>query len=198
MTEKAGNEVGVDPRLMDLASAPDFVRLKTLVALNERTAGAGELAEALGVDITAMRGHLERMCDQGLIEIVGGSLDQAGDEPRYRALVRALYSNEEWAMLGVETRRGLCAMVAQFLAADVEQAIEAGTFSTREESHTSRTLSVVDEQGWRELNRIQDEALEASFAVQAASAERLAESGEDGIRVMSAMLCFEMPAPGSS
>jgi hypothetical protein len=62
--------------------------------------------------------------------------------------------------------------------------------------HSSRAVSVVDERGWQELTRIQSEALEASFAVQAESAERLAESGEDGITVMSAMLCFEMPGTG--
>jgi hypothetical protein len=53
----------------------------------------------------------------------------------------------------------------------------------------------VDERGWSELARIFSEALEKSFTVQAASAERLAGSGANGIKVMSAMLCFEMPAP---
>ncbi len=197
MTEKAGNEVGVDRRLMDLVS--DSVRLKALVVLNERTAGSAELAELLGVDAAAMSEHLEKMRAQGLIEVVGGSLDRAGEEPRYRALVRALWSNEEWAMLGVETRRRLSAMVVQISRGGCRAGDRGRHFRHPRQSRTPAALSRSwTSRGWRELNRIQDEALEASFVVQAASAERLAENGDDGIRVMSAMFCFEMPAPRRS
>lgn len=194
MTEKTGSEVGIDRRLVDLAS--DSVRRDALVVLNERTAEANELAAKLGVDVATMRGHLEKMRLQGLIEVVGDSPGEGAAEPRYRALVRALWSNEEWASLSLEERRQLSAWIVKMIVADADEALEAGTFNARDDSHASRSVSVVDERGWRELTRIQSEALEASFAVQAESAERLAESGADGITVMSAMLCFEMRAPG--
>ena len=86
------------------------------------------------------------------------------------------------------------------IVADAEESLEAKVFNRRVDSHASRTVSVVDERGWRELTRIQSEALEASFAVQAESAERLAESGEEGITVLSALLCFEIEKkePGAS
>jgi DNA-binding transcriptional ArsR family regulator len=194
--EKTGSEAGIDRRLVDLAS--DFVRRDALVVLNERTAEAIELAGKLGVDVPTMRDHLEKMRDQGLIEVVGDSPDEGAVEPRYRALVRALWSNEEWVSLSLEERRQLSAWIVKMIVTDADKALEAGTFNARDDSHASRAVSVVDERGWRELTRIQSEALEASFAVQAESAERLAESGENGITVMSAMLCFEMPAPGPS
>ena len=193
MIEKTGSDVGIDRRLVELAS--DSVRLKALVALNDCSAAATELAGKLGVDAVTMGEQLEKMRAQGLIEVVGDPPDPAA-EPRYRALVRALWSNEEWATLSLEERRQLSAWIVQSVLADSDRALEAGTLSARTDSHVSRTVSVVDERGWRELTRIQNEALEACFAVQAASAERLAESGEDGLTVMSAMLCFEMPAPG--
>ncbi len=195
MTEKTGSE-GIDQRLVDLAS--DSIRRNALVVLNERTAEATELAGDLGVDVATMRGHLEKMRDQGLVEVVGDASASAAVEPRYRALVRALWSTEEWAALTLEERRQLSAWIVGRIVSDAEVALEADTFNARSDSHASRTVSVVDERGWRELTRIQAEALEASFVVQAESAERLAESGEDGIAAMSAMLCFEMPAPGPS
>ena len=77
--------------------------------------------------------------------------------------------------------------------ADIRKAFEAGTFEAREDRHISRVVSPVDEQGWRELIQIQEDALKASFAVHAASAERLAESGEEGLAAMSAMICCELP-----
>jgi DNA-binding transcriptional ArsR family regulator len=191
--EKTGSEEGIDQRLVDLAS--NSLGLKALVVLNERTAAASELAATLGADAATMRVHLEKLRDQGLIEVVDDATDGGVLERRYRALVRALWSNDEWASLSPEDRRQLSAWIVAMIAGDAEQALEAGTFNARTDSHASRVVSVVDERGWRELTRIFAEALEASFAVQAESAERLAESGEDGITVMSAMLCFEMPAP---
>jgi DNA-binding transcriptional ArsR family regulator len=192
--EKTGSDGGIDQRLVDLAS--DSVRRDALVILNERTAEATELAEMLGVDAATLRGHLEKMRAQGLIEVIG----DGSAEPSYRALVRALWSNEEWASLNLEERRHLSAWIVKMIVADAEVALETGSFNTRNDSHASRTVSVIDERGWSQLTQIYSDALEASFAVQAESAERLAESGEDGITVMSAMLCFEMPAlePGPS
>lgn len=198
MTEKTGNEVGIDRRLVDLAS--DSVRRDALVVLNERTADPAELAGKLGVDVATMRADLEKMRAQGLVEVVEDLPNGGGAEPRYRALVRALWSNEEWVSLSLEERRQLSAWIVKMIVTDADLALEAGTFNARDDSHASRSVAVVDDRGWRELTRIQNEALEASFAVQAESAERLAESGEDGIAVMSAMLCFEVPPPeqGSS
>jgi DNA-binding transcriptional ArsR family regulator len=194
VTEKAGNEVGIDPRLVDLAS--DSVRRDALMVLNERTANAAELAGWLGVEVATMSDHLEKMRAQGLVEIVGESRGGGGeDAPRYRALVRALWSSEEWATLSMEERRQLSNWIVRMIVTDADVALESGTFNARDDSHASRTSSVVDERGWRELTRIFAEALEASFAVQAESAERLAESGAEGVRVMSAMLCFELPGP---
>jgi hypothetical protein len=192
MIEKTGSEVGIDRRLKDLAS--NSVRLNALAVLNERTAAANELAATLGVDAATMRGQLEKMLEQGLIEVVGKSSSEGAADPCYRALVRALWSNEEWAVLSIEERRQLSAWLVETVAAGAAEALEAGTFNARDDTHASHTVSVVDECGWQELTRIQNEALEACFAIQAESAERLAESGEDGIRVMSAMLCFEMPS----
>lgn len=193
MIDETGSKVGIDQRLVELAS--NSARVRALVMLNERAAGAAELARDLGVDPATMTGHLEKMCDQGLIEIVTDSPAQGAAEPRYRALVEALWSNEEWAALSLERRQHLSAWVVQRIVTGADEALRSGAFNRRADAHASRTLSVVDERGWRELTRIHAAALEASFAVQAESAERLAESGENGITVMSAMLCFEMPTP---
>jgi DNA-binding transcriptional ArsR family regulator len=181
----------IDRRLIQLASDP--VRFKVLVLLNDRSAGVGEVAAELDIDPSAAGRHLDAMHDAGLIEIVGEVLNRGAVEPRYRAVVRALWDDEEWEALGREERQRLTAWIMSMIEADAGAAIEQGTFTSRKDSHISRTASLVDEQGWSELTRIKQEALEGIFAVQAASAERLAETGEEGIPVMSALLCFELP-----
>lgn len=183
----------IDRRLIRLASDP--LRRQVLTLLNQRSAGADEVAAELDIDLSAASRHLESMRDAGLIEVVGEALNRGAVEPRYRALVRALWDEDDWEALSEEEQRRLAGWIIEMIESDARAAIEEGTFTARKDAHATRTVSVVDEQGWRELTRIKQEALEGIFAVQAASAERLDESGEEGIPVMSALLCIELP-PG--
>ncbi len=181
----------IDRRMIQLASDP--VRRQALVLLSERTAGASEVAEELKISAMNAGRHLDQMHEAGLIEVVGETLSRGVVEPRYRAAVRALWDNEAWEELSLEERKRLTVWILEMIDADTREAVEAGTFTERVSSHASRTISQVDEQGWSELSRIKDDALAAIFAVQAASAERLAEMGEEGIPAMSAMLCCVLP-----
>jgi hypothetical protein len=108
-----------------------------------------------------------------------------------------VWSDAEWAELSRRDRSRLSAWIVHLIASDAADALEVECFDARPETHASRTVSVVDDQGWRELSRIQEESLEAVLRVKAESAERLAERGEDGMLALSAMLCFELPPPSS-
>lgn len=181
----------IDRRLIRLASEP--VRLDALTLLNERSAGADEVAAALGIDLPTAGRHLDALRDAGLIEVTGEVLNRGAVEPRYRAIVRALWDDEEWEALSVEEQQRLATWIMDMIESDARAAIEQGTLTARKDSHISRAVSLIDEQGWRELTRIKQEALEGILAVQAASTERLAETGEEGIPVLSALLCCEVP-----
>jgi DNA-binding transcriptional ArsR family regulator len=181
----------IDRRLIRIASDPD--RLKALTFLYERSAGASEVAEELGVSLGAAGRHLDAMRDAGLIEVVGEVLNRGAVEPRYRALVRALWDDEEWATFSQEEQRRLTSWIIEMINADAREAVERGTFTGRQDSHASRTVPLVDEQGWEELRSIHTNALDAVLAVEAASADRLAEKGEPGFPVLSAVLCCELP-----
>ena len=184
----------IDPRLIRIASDP--VRLQALTLLNERTsASVSEVAEELEVDVGTAGRHLEAMHDEGLVEVVGEVLNRGAVEPRYRALVRTLWGEEEWAAFSLEERKRLTRWIIDMIDADVGEALEQGTFLARMDSHASRAIPIVDEQGWNELVRIYADALDAVFAVEAASAERLAEKSEPGFPALSAMLCCELPPP---
>jgi predicted ArsR family transcriptional regulator len=181
----------IDRRLIGLASDPD--RLNALTLLNERSAGVGEVADKLGMEPVAAGRLLDQMHDVGLIEVVGEALNRGAVEPRYQALVRVLWDDEDWAALGREEQRRMTAWIVEMITADAREAVEAGTFTARLDSHASRSIPLVDEQGWEELRQIHADALEAVFAVEAVSAERLAEKAEAGFPVLSAMLCCELP-----
>jgi DNA-binding transcriptional ArsR family regulator len=182
----------IDQRLTHIASDP--ARLKALTFLHERSAGASEVAEELEISRAAAGGHLEAMRDAGLIEVVGEVLNRGAVEPRYRALVRALWDDEEWAVFSQEEQERLTGWIIEMINSDAQEAVEQGTFTGRQDSHASRTVPLVDEQGWEELRDIHNDALHAVLAVEETSAERLAEKkGETGFPVLSALLCCELP-----
>jgi DNA-binding transcriptional ArsR family regulator len=185
----------IDRRLIQIASDP--ARLKALTLLYERSAGAGEVAEELEISRAAAGRHLDAMRDAGLIEVVGGVLNRGAVEPRYRALVRALWDDEEWAVFSQEEQERLTGWVIEMINSDAREAVEQGTFTGRQDSHASRTVPLVDERGWEELRDIHNDALHAVLAVEETSAERLAEKGEPGFPVLSAVLCCELPPRGS-
>ncbi len=181
----------IDRRLVRLASEP--LRLQALTFLTECTASVSEVAAELDIDIGDAGRHLGALRDEGLVEIVGEVLNRGAVEPRYRALVRSLFGDEEWAMIGHDEQQRLTGWILDMIEADAREALASGTFTARPDAHVSRTIPTVDEQGWDEIRRIHDDALQAIFAVEAAAAERLAEKGEEGFPVMAAMLCCELP-----
>jgi hypothetical protein len=194
LANHGGDELGMSQRLLKLTAEP--VRFRALVLLNDRSATVGEVAEALEISTDAAARHIDELLAEGMIGLAGEVLRSGAVEPRYRAVVRTLWSDDEWAALSSAERQRLTAWTVEWIHAELREAIDAGTFTARADSHLSRNVALVDEQGWRELTRIQKEALEASFTVQAASAERLAERGEEGMPVISAMFCCELPARG--
>ena len=187
----------IDRRLIGIASDPD--RLNALVLLNERSAGVDEVSQALEIEPAAAGRLLDQMYGAGLIEVVGETLNRGAVEPRYRALLRPLWNDEDWAALGTDERKRMTVWVMDMINADIREALERGTITARLNSHTSRTIFTVDEQGWEELHRIFDQTLDAVFAVKAGSAERLAEKGEAGFPALSALISCELPPrPGAA
>lgn len=181
----------MDRRLVELASDPE--RLKALTLLDERSAGTAEVAEELEIEPAAAGRLLNEMHDDGLIEVVGEALSRGAVEPHYRAAVRVMWDDENWAALGEDEQERMTAWILAMINGDIREAIDNGTFKVRQDSHISRTVTMVDEQGWEELRRIHNEALDAILVVRATAAERLGEAGEAGFPALSAIFCCELP-----
>jgi hypothetical protein len=81
------------------------------------------------------------------------------------------------------------------LLADAAMAFQANVFDARSNNHLSRTPLVVDAQGLGEVAAIQKRALLETIQVEATSAGRMVDSGEEGINIIAAMMCFELPEP---
>jgi DNA-binding transcriptional ArsR family regulator len=192
VASKTRSPKGIDETLVKVAAHP--LRVQALAILTERPASPKELAAVLGAPVGNVSYHVRELEDAGLIELVDEKKRRGAIEHFYRAIVRPMLSSAEWEKLNLDERHSISAWGVQLLLADVTQSLAAKVFDARSDRHLSRTPLLVDEEGWRELVEIENNALEAVLQVQAASAERLTKAeGEEGFPAIAAMACFEMP-----
>ena len=171
------------------------LRAQLLTIFTERVASPNELANELGEGLSQTSYHVKVLRDLDLIELQSTQPRRGAVEHFYKATARPMLHNEEWEQLDPLARQAFSGYIVETLLADAAKAMQAGTFDKREDRHLSRSPVLVDEEGWREVAAAQDAALQSILDAQAASAERMTASGEEGVPVIAGMVCFEMPGP---
>lgn len=191
---KAMPEIQIEKQLYRLLKNPDL--LEVLVVLIERRASPSELVGVLEKKLPKMIYCVEQLEKMKMIELVDTERRRGQMAHVYRAVMRPIWKDEEWAELSQEERESYSSWAIQLFLRDVAIAWAGGTFQARVDSHTSRSPLRVDEQGWSDINRIQNEALAAFNEVEVESDKRRSKAGDDAdlILVRAAMFCIEMPS----
>ena len=190
---KKKKETGVDQRLVKALAHP--LRVEILTILNERMASPNELSKELEEGLSQVSYHVKVLKDFECIEMVKTEPRRGAVEHYYRATSRAYLTDRDWQSLPDSIKPGMSASGLKMIIDDVVGAINAGSFNAREDVHMSWTPGVVDEQGWNESVDLVNETLEKLLDVHAASAKRLAKSGEDGIPATAVLMNFEGRSP---
>jgi len=183
----------IDPRLVKALGHP--VRNDALSILNERVASPNEIAKELGQSVGHVSYHIKVLKNCECIELVSTAPRRGAVEHYYRATARAFFDAPEWEALPLTVRAGLSASLMETLYNDTSEALKEATFDKRDDRHFSWTPMLLDEEGWGEARDEMAETLQRIFAIQARSAERLAESEKEATPVSVAMLCFEAASP---
>ncbi len=189
---KAKNRGEIEQRLFKALAHP--LRFQALIILNERVASPNELAKELGEGLSQVSYHVKVLLESDCIELVKTEPRRGAVEHYYRATSRAFLSDDEWARLPSSIQPGLSASLLQTIVDDAVEALKAGTFDARDDHHLSWTPMIVDEEGWKDLAAALTGTMERCIEIQAESAGRLAEAGEEGISATAAMMGFEAPA----
>lgn len=186
-------EIRLDDHLNRLLSNP--VMLETFIDLIEKDGSPSDVSKRLEIKFPKVNYAVEQLEDMGLIEEVRTEKRRGQDAHIYRAVMRPIFKAEEWEELPQIERERLVTWVFQLFMRDVVLAWAAGILQARVDTHTSRSLLKVDEQGWGKVKKILDDALGAVREVEVESADRLREAGDDGelILARAAMFLIEMP-----
>jgi DNA-binding transcriptional ArsR family regulator len=188
---------GVDQRLVKALAHP--LRVEILTILNERMASPNELSKELEEGLSQVSYHVKVLKDFECIEMVKTEPRRGAVEHYYRATSRAYLTDRDWKNLPDSVKPGMSAAGLKMIIDDVVGAINGGTFNAREDVHMSWTPGVVDEQGWEESVDLINETLERVMKIHAASAKRLAKSGEEGIPATAILMNYEgLPAEKKS
>ena len=182
----------VDSRLAKALAHP--LRVQLLAALNEGVASPNELAKKLDEPLTNVSYHVRMLHDLGCIELVETEPRRGALEHYYRAIVRPFFGERDWKRLPKNARGSISDAVLQLVWEDAAEAIKGGLFDERDDRHLSRSVLVVDEQGWGELNELLVETLDAAMQIQADSASRTSKDDGETFNVNVVMMSHPTPS----
>jgi hypothetical protein len=165
-----------------------------LTIFNERVASPSDLAAELGEPIGNVSYHTRILARLGCVELVKTKQVRGAVEHYYRAVVRPVFSDEDWAELPKSIRKSLADAVLAEIADDMGAAATEGGFD-RDDVHLARTPLVLDKQGWQDLNVLLQEVSDKALEIQAESASRLqADGASDSEAAVFVGMLFEAPS----
>ena len=110
-------KTGVDQRLVRAIGHP--LRLRLLTIFNERVASPSDLAAELGEPIGNVSYHTRILARLGCVELVKTKQVRGAVEHYYRAVVRPVFSDDDWAELPLSIRKSLAGAVLTEIADDM-------------------------------------------------------------------------------
>jgi DNA-binding transcriptional ArsR family regulator len=171
------------------------VRAAALSILAERTSSPAEIARELDEDLSNVSYHTKQLVELECAELVSTRPVRGALEHFYRATERSLIDRAEWDELDPMMGENLIQEMMQKALDDFVAAAKARTIGNGGAFHLTRTPLVLDQQGLQEALEAHERARQEILEITARSAERMVESGEEGINVSSSQACFKMPAP---
>lgn len=193
-------EQDAKPRLIDerlVAALSHETRAHALAVFTERPASTKEIAAELGKSVSAVWYHVDKLLQLGCIELVRSERRRGAMEHFYRATVRHFLDRETWENLPESQRMSISVGILRLIAIDVEEAVKASTVDNVD-NHLSRTLLMLDAQGWQESNALLDETLEGLMVIREKSATRTGEVEDQPIRASVSLMQFELPSRAAS
>jgi predicted transcriptional regulator len=127
------------------------LRVQILTILTERVSSPSLLSKELSQSLNLVAYHVRVLEKYDCIELVETKPRRGATEHFYRATGNQLLSDSEWAR-----------------------------FEALDDRHVSRTSLIVDEEGWREVTKVVEDARARLAAAQDSAAKRLKRSGEPG------------------
>lgn len=165
-------------------------RVKALMHLNEGIYSAAELAALIGVPQNNLSNHLRRMLEEGSIEIAKEEFKGNMMHFWYRAVEIPVYTQKDAEEMTPLQRQVTVGAILQAGSAETFAALEGGTLADPKSILFWHWYNV-DAKGKRALEVESHRYLKRVRQIEAASTNRRAKSGEDGVSMLVNLAVFK-------
>jgi DNA-binding transcriptional ArsR family regulator len=171
------------------------VRAAVLQYLNVHGTGSpGEIADALGEDLSNVSYHMRRLVKLDCAELVSTEPVRGTVKHVYRPVHAHLVEAEEWDQLPDGVKKSNLLQGGEGAFQDFHTALQSGTLGQDENFALIRLpMRGMDRQGLKELVEICERAYREAEEVPGRCVERQDESGEAPIKVSFSLFAFEVP-----
>jgi DNA-binding transcriptional ArsR family regulator len=177
VTTQAARPTLIDDRILTAQSHP--TRAEILNILSEGPNSPSRMHKRMDVgSLQLVCHHVKILRDVGLIELVQIKEYGGRKEHIYRATKRQYFNLEEWLAVDPRFRDPLIGTILRQISDDTGRAAAEGRFSEIPDSHLSRAPIELDAEGWDEVVKALEVALESVLEAHARSKERAQVSGE--------------------
>ncbi|HET8862270.1 MAG TPA: winged helix-turn-helix domain-containing protein [Solirubrobacterales bacterium] len=204
----------IPPRLVEVPKDPPFplplrvskvfadeLSLRIVTEANHREISVPLFhAEFGGDSIKGIRRRFKTLERIGWLEQVNqktGGRRRSAVERFFRATGPAIFDRESWAEVPDSVKPTYSWTTFKLLAELVKEAIQAGTFEARLDSHLSWSVLRLDQEGWERVAAAIDALLALILEEKDRARDRIAASGEEAFTMTAALAAFESPKDSS-
>lgn len=191
MPQSRTSPEGITQQLAKALAHP--LRVRILSSLHKGISSPNQLAQELGEPLGNVSYHVKTLLEYDCVELVKTEPRRGAVEHFYRATDRAFLSDSDWAKIPASARKGISGSILESIGQSATEAMAEGTIESRKDSHLSDTPLLLDEKGWKDLNKVLADAVKRAAAIQKEAAGRLGKDGE-GVSTKLAIMHFEVPA----
>jgi DNA-binding transcriptional ArsR family regulator len=184
---------GITQQLAKALAHP--LRVRILTSLHKGISSPNQLAQELDEPLGNVSYHVKTLLEYDCVELVKTEPRRGAVEHFYRATDRAFLSDSDWSKIPASARKGISGSIIESIGQNATEALSAGTIESRKDSHISDTPLLLDEQGWKELNKALSDVVKRGTAIQKEAAKRMGKDKKtEGIQTRLAVMHFEVPA----
>ncbi|MDQ2631673.1 MAG: winged helix-turn-helix domain-containing protein [Actinomycetota bacterium] len=191
MPQSRTSPEGITQQLAKALAHP--LRVRILSSLHKGISSPNQLAQELNEPLGNVSYHVKTLLEYDCVELVKTEPRRGAVEHFYRATDRAFLSDADWSRIPASARKGISGSILESIGQSATEAMSAGTIEGRKDSHLSDTPLLLDEKGWKDLNKVLSSAVKQAADIQKEAAKRL-EDDSDGIATKLAIMHFEVPA----
>lgn len=183
----------VDPSLHIVVKDP--LRLRILALAIQRPISPSEFAKEASCPLATSSYNFRLLCKHGFLEIAELVQVRGATKHMYRATKNAFLSDQDWGEVAEALRPGVAGVILQDFNTRVVQAMEAGTFYSRDDACMLWMPLVLDEAAWAKLVEMLAWAIDEAKEFEVEAVNRRAKGKtKPCIPVTFAIAGFESPS----